>query len=53
MRVRAIAFMFSGLTVANLVGVPAGPWLGQHVSWQATFYAIAVIGIVTVVAVLH
>lgn len=52
MRVRAIAFMFSGLTVANLVGVPAGAWLGQQVSWQATFYAIAVIGIVTVVAVL-
>lgn len=52
MRVRAIAFMFSGLTVANLVGVPAGTWLGQHVSWQATFYAIAVIGVATVIAVL-
>ena len=52
MRVRAIAFMFSGLTVANLVGVPAATWLGQQFSWQAAFYGIAAIGVVTVVAVL-
>jgi DHA1 family inner membrane transport protein len=51
-RVRAIAFMFSGLTVANLVGVPAGTWLGQHFSWQVTFYAIASIGVATVIAIL-
>lgn len=51
-RVSAIAFMFSGLTVANLVGVPAGTWLSQQLSWQVTFYAIAVIGVATVVAVL-
>lgn len=51
-RVRAIAFMFSGLTVANLVGVPAGTWIGQHFSWHATFYAITAIGVATVIAVL-
>lgn len=50
-RVSAIAFMFSGLTVANLVGVPAGTWLSQQFSWQTTFYAITLIGVVTVVGV--
>jgi len=51
-RVRAIAFMFSGLTVATLVGVPAGTWLGQQISWQATFYAITVIGLATLAGIL-
>lgn len=51
-RVSAIAFMFSGLTVANLVGVPAGTWLSQQFSWQTTFYAITLIGVATVVGVL-
>ncbi len=51
-RVSAIAFMFSGLTVANLVGVPAGTWLSYQFSWQVTFYAITAIGVATVVGVL-
>ncbi|MDH1703155.1 MFS transporter [Comamonas terrigena] len=51
-RVSAIAFMFSGLTVANLIGVPAGTWLSQQFSWQTTFYAITLIGVATVVGVL-
>jgi DHA1 family inner membrane transport protein len=51
-RVQAIAFMFSGLTIANLVGVPAGTWLGHQFSWQATFYAITAIGVATVIGVL-
>lgn len=48
---QAIAFMFTGLTVANLVGVPLGTWLGQTMSWRYTFAIIAALGIVTVVAV--
>lgn len=51
-RVRAIAFMFSGLTVANLIGVPAGTWLSHQFSWHATFYAITLVGVATVVGVL-
>lgn len=49
-RVRAIAFMFSGLALATLVGVPAGTWLSQLFSWRATFYAITLIGIVALLA---
>lgn len=47
-RVRAIAFMFMGLTVANLVGVPVGTWIGQHLSWRDAFIAISAIGAITV-----
>lgn len=50
-RTIAIAFMFTGLTVANLIGVPAGTWLGQAVSWRTTFFAITVIGVVAILAV--
>lgn len=49
-QVSAIAFMFSGLALATLVGVPAGTWLSQLVSWRATFYAIALIGVIALVA---
>lgn len=44
-RVQAISFMFSGLTVANLVGVPVGTWLSQVMSWRDTFYAITAVGV--------
>jgi DHA1 family inner membrane transport protein len=36
--------MFTGLTAATLLGVPAGAWLGLHFGWRATFWAVAAIG---------
>lgn len=47
----AIAFMFSGLTVANLVGVPLGTWLAQTFNWRLVFWVIAGIGLLTVSAI--
>lgn len=47
----AIAFMFSGLTLANLLGVPAGTWLAQAYDWRLVFWLIAGIGLVTVLSV--
>ncbi len=41
----AIAIMFTGLTAANILGVPFGTWLGQAFGWRATFWAVTVIGI--------
>ena len=41
----AISIMFTGLTIANLLGVPAGAWLGLHFGWRATFWAVAAIGL--------
>ncbi|MEO9786951.1 MAG: MFS transporter, partial [Aurantimonas coralicida] len=44
-RASAIALMFTGLTVANILGVPLGTWLGQAAGWRATFWAVAIVGI--------
>ena len=41
----AISIMFTGLTVATLLGVPAGAWLGLHFGWRSTFWAVAAIGV--------
>ncbi|MCD2340503.1 MFS transporter [Ideonella azotifigens] len=43
-RASAIAIMFTGLTAATLLGVPAGAWLGLQLGWRATFWAVTVIG---------
>ncbi|HKN97260.1 MAG TPA: MFS transporter [Pseudonocardiaceae bacterium] len=44
-RARAVAAMLSGLTIANVVGVPMGTFLGQHFGWRSTFLAIAGLGL--------
>ena len=49
-RALAIALMFTGLTVANVVGVPAGTWLGQMLGWRATFWAVTMIGPIALAA---
>ena len=46
----AIALMFTGLTVANIMGVPAGTWLGQAFGWRSTFWAITMIGPIAMTA---
>lgn len=45
-RVQAIALMFSGLTLANVLGVPFGTALGQEFGWRSTFWAVVVIGVI-------
>ncbi|MCM2579369.1 MFS transporter [Streptomyces meridianus] len=44
-RARAVAAMFLGLTVANIVGVPAATLLGQNLGWRTTFLLVASIGV--------
>jgi DHA1 family inner membrane transport protein len=41
----AIAVMFTGLTVANILGVPFGTWLGQGYGWRSTFWAVTLVGL--------
>ncbi|MCP3733321.1 MFS transporter [Sphingomonas sp. RP10(2022)] len=43
---QAIALMISGLTIANVIGVPLGTFIGQAAGWRATFLAVAGIGVV-------
>ncbi len=40
----AIAIMFTGLTAANVFGVPFGTFLGQQFGWRSTFWVISAIG---------
>lgn len=47
---QAVATMFSGLTVANLFGVPLGTYIGHHFSWRYTFLLIVIVGILTMLA---
>ncbi|WP_030222110.1 MFS transporter [Streptomyces bikiniensis] len=47
---RAVATMFLGLTVANILGVPAATLLGQHLGWRATFLVVSAIGLLAVAA---
>ena len=48
----AIAIMFTGLTAANVLGVPFGTMLGQAAGWRSTFWAITGIGVLALVGIL-
>ena len=47
----AIALMFTGLTVANILGVPFGTWLGQAYGWRSTFLAVTLVGILAFIVI--
>ncbi|MER5883862.1 MFS transporter [Streptomyces sp. NPDC001941] len=47
----AIAMMFTGLTVANVVGVPLGTLIGQNSSWRVTFLIVAGLGVLGLLGV--
>lgn len=47
----AVAGMIGGMTIANLVGVPGGTWLGHHFSWRYTFALIAVFNVAVFLAI--
>ncbi|MFD4292921.1 MFS transporter [Rhodococcus sp. NPDC058505] len=52
-RAKAVATVMLGLSVANVVGVPAAAWLGQHLGWRSAFALVAVIGVITVGSLLR
>jgi DHA1 family inner membrane transport protein len=47
----AISMMFTGLTVANVVGVPLGTSIGQSLGWRTTFFLVAALGVVGLVGI--
>ncbi|MDO2453317.1 MFS transporter AraJ [Enterobacter asburiae] len=48
----AVAGMIAGMTVANLMGVPLGTWLGHQFSWRYTFFLIAAFDALVILSVL-
>ena len=46
----AVASMFTGLTLANVVGVPLGTWIGHTIDWRLVFLIVAAIGLLTMLS---
>jgi DHA1 family inner membrane transport protein len=44
---RAVAMVMIGLSVANVVGVPAVTWMGQHLGWRSAFWAASALAALT------
>lgn len=47
---RAISMMFAGLTIANIIGVPIGTYIGHSMSWRITFVIISGVGLLTLLS---
>lgn len=43
---RAVSVMFAGLTVANIIGVPLGTYIGHNLSWRISFFIIAAVALI-------
>lgn len=48
---RAVGQMFAGLTLANVLGVPAGDWIGNAFDWHTTFLVVAGLGLLSMLAI--
>ncbi|MDH6629651.1 DHA1 family inner membrane transport protein [Streptomyces sp. LBL] len=48
---RAVAVMFAGLTVANVLGVPFGALVGERWGWRAAFWAVTAIGVIALAGI--
>ncbi|MDQ0091067.1 DHA1 family inner membrane transport protein [Paenibacillus anaericanus] len=51
-RAGAVSIMMAGLTIANIIGVPLGTFIGQHMGWRASFGAIAIMGVIALIGIL-
>jgi DHA1 family arabinose polymer transporter-like MFS transporter len=48
---KAVSVMFAGLTVANIIGVPLGTYIGHHFNWRFSFLLIAAVAIIAAAAI--
>ena len=49
---QAIALVFMGVSLANILGVPVGTHIGEQFGWRATFWLVSAIGVVAVLSLL-
>ncbi|WP_316772706.1 MFS transporter [Pedobacter frigiditerrae] len=47
---QAVSMMFAGLTIANVLGVPLGTFIGHNFSWRFSFAVVAIVGIITLIS---
>ncbi len=45
---RAVSQVMLGLSVANVVGVPAATWMGQHLGWRSAWWAVSLLSLATI-----
>ena len=50
-RASAIALMFTGLTLANVLGVPLGTFIGQEFGWRMAFWVVAALGVASLAGI--
>src|SRR5437899_5085956 len=50
-RASAIALMFAGLALANVLGVPFGTFIGQELGWRATFWIVSGLGLLSLAGI--
>jgi DHA1 family inner membrane transport protein len=50
-RAGAVSIMMAGLTIANIIGVPLGTFIGQNMGWRSSFGAIAIMGIIALIGI--
>lgn len=50
-RGRALSFIYSGMTIALVLGVPIGTWLAAQFDWRATFLGVAALGGIALIGI--
>lgn len=48
---KSVSVMFAGLTIANIIGVPLGTFIGHNLSWRISFVVISVIALITAASI--
>lgn len=51
-RASAVAAVFLGSTLANIMGVPLGAWVGQLFGWRYTFFTVTLLGVLSAISVM-
>ncbi|WP_282942286.1 MFS transporter [Paenibacillus sp. RC67] len=52
-RAGAVSIVLAGLTIANIIGVPFGTFIGQQLGWRASFGAITILGIISLMGIIR
>ncbi|MFB9325931.1 MFS transporter [Paenibacillus aurantiacus] len=48
----AVSIMMAGLAIANIIGVPLGTFIGQHLGWRASFGSVAIMGVISLIGIM-
>ncbi|SDL48577.1 MFS transporter, DHA1 family, inner membrane transport protein [Paenibacillus sp. OK060] len=52
-RAGAVSVVLAGLTIANIIGVPFGTFIGQQLGWRSSFGAITILGIISLIGIIR